>query len=1448
MAFDNPTRNRLQRLVSDCRGLLTKEFDSKLQEIYGIYADEGRVLDLEKLPHLDDQRLRVATLLRERVNYLAASGGGTETAVTNAVRRVLREQAFTVLNRFVALRMAEERGIIVESVGNGFNSKAFKTFSEVAFSGLGDSYQRYRVFLFCLFDEMSTDLGVLFDRASPYGLLFPRQEVLLQLFDLLNDPDIKSLWQEDETVGWIYQYFNDPSERKKMREESAAPRNSRELAVRNQFFTPRYVVEFLTDNTLGRIWYEMTRGQTRLTEQCYYLVRRPNEIFLKVEESAPEPAKQDGVSQQELLKQPLHIPHRPLKDPRTILMLDPACGSMHFGLYAFDLFEVIYNEAWDLQEKFGSDALSRSPELKSLHDTYPNKDAFLKDVPRLIIERNIHGIDIDPRCAQIAGLSLWLRAQKAWQTLGVKTADRPSIKRSNIVCAEPMPGDKEFLREFVEKEFSATERGVFHRLLETVFDKMQLAGEAGTLLRIEEEIITAITEAKKLWRERPQLGQSKLFTEGEPPKQDNLKIDLTGITDEEFWDGAESRIYNALRDYAEHAENGGGFQRRLFAEDAARGFAFIDLCRQRYDVALMNPPFGDASLPSKPYIEDTYGDTKGDVYKAFVECFHARLSPSGYLGIISSRTGFFLGLSEDWRTRVVLRLFRPVALADLGGGVLDAMVEVAAYILRNLSESESRDLTFSLVPVLKTVVRDKQDRFSLPRWQAVRGNLKRHQAVAELEHLETHGFISRCPGDIVRYTPIWDAVNKITAPPKPVFQPIVCVRATANSDKGNVLRKAVDGSVDGRAFISNVTDFQRLPGCSFAYWVSPKVFELYERLQLVEGYGWKFTKGLASTGDARFVRLAWETPAFDRDAGWKLFAKGGAFSRFYSDIYLKVRWFRDGIELKEFLDSKIGEPNQWSRWINAVDYYFRPGLTWSRRSQRGLSLRALPAGCIFADKGPGVFEEHDNPERLLGMLALTNSAPFNGLVALQMAFGSFEVGVLQRTVLPDISEAVKEGIHIRSLAAWSIKRHLDTTESTSNAFTLPGVLTVFHSTLTDRALEWTTSLRKSEEAVATIQAEIDDISFRLYGIEAADRTALTTTLCAQDAEAHDISTDEDQEEETVSANASELTADLLAYAVGCALGRWDIRLATGTRPKPEPPSPFDPLPVCSPGMLQNALGLPAASDDVPPEYPLRINWSGILVDDEQNNDDIERRVRDVLAVLFPSRADAIADEADTLLGVKSLREWFRKPTGFFSSHLKRYSKTRRQAPIYWPLSTASGNYTLWIYYQRLTDQTLFQCVNEFVKPKIVEVEADLSRFTGNGADKPGVRAEIERLTNLRAELIEFRDELLRAAQLPYKPNLNDGVLVTACPLWKLFRLPKWQKDLKACWESFSKGEYDWAHLALSIWPQRVKDACKKDRSIAIAHDLEDLCEIKLPEKKGNQRKKKQEAELAMNQE
>ena len=205
----------------------------------------------------------------------------------------------------------------------------------------------FRLYIESLFDEIGREVRVLFDRRDPKNLLWPRRQRLLDLLAILNNAELASVWGEDETIGWFYQYFNSHEERRQMRGESQAPRNSRELAVRNQFFTPRYVVQFLTDNTLGRIWYEMRRGDTKL-RNLDYLVRCPNEVFLGEGEAAPASGdgRDEDLSQQERFRRPVYVPFRAKKDPRDIRILDPACGSGHFLLYAFDLLLVIYEEAW----------------------------------------------------------------------------------------------------------------------------------------------------------------------------------------------------------------------------------------------------------------------------------------------------------------------------------------------------------------------------------------------------------------------------------------------------------------------------------------------------------------------------------------------------------------------------------------------------------------------------------------------------------------------------------------------------------------------------------------------------------------------------------------------------------------------------------------------------------------------------------------------------------------------------------------------------------------------------------------------------------------------------------------------------------------------------------------------------------------------------------------------
>jgi type I restriction-modification system DNA methylase subunit len=166
-------------------------------------------------------------------------------------------------------------------------------------------------------------------------------------------------------------------------------------------------------------------------------------------------------------------------------------------------------------------------------------------------------------------------------------------------------------------------------------------------------------------------------------KPTQTALDFEDVTDEEFWQGLEARVARLFDEYAQEAIGAEGAHRRLFARDGVEVLRFLDTLRQHYDVVLMNPPFGDASLPSKEYIDATYPRTRNDVYAAFVERWLERLVDRGRLGAITSRTGFFLKTFARWREEVLLRETQVDVIADLGYGVLDtAMVETAAYVLQ----------------------------------------------------------------------------------------------------------------------------------------------------------------------------------------------------------------------------------------------------------------------------------------------------------------------------------------------------------------------------------------------------------------------------------------------------------------------------------------------------------------------------------------------------------------------------------------------------------------------------------------------------------------------------------------------------------------------------------------------------------------------------------------------
>ncbi len=352
IGLDASQRTAIEGLVIRARVLLENDLAAQLEGRFGIHPD-GTIEDEAALP--DDTTDKITRRdLMQIVAHLRTLGEDPP----GAVARLLREAAFTHLNRLVAIRIAEAIGLLPESLAAGPQSRGFKDLGEIMPMLAGD----YRAYLRLCGDELAADTPALFDPRNPLLALEPSTAAFDDLIALVADPAATEIWLAPDTLGWAYQFFNTGDERREMREASA-PRNSRELAVRNQFFTPRYVVDFLVQNTIGR----------RLIES--------------------DPAS-PLLSELPLLVDPPSQPGPPL-DLERVKCLDPACGSGHFLLGCYDVLE----RAWELA------------------GVSPSESA-----PKIVA--SLWGVDIDARCAQVASAAIVLRARRHCRHLPLP---RPNI-------------------------------------------------------------------------------------------------------------------------------------------------------------------------------------------------------------------------------------------------------------------------------------------------------------------------------------------------------------------------------------------------------------------------------------------------------------------------------------------------------------------------------------------------------------------------------------------------------------------------------------------------------------------------------------------------------------------------------------------------------------------------------------------------------------------------------------------------------------------------------------------------------------------------------------------------------------------------------------------------------------------------------------------------------------
>jgi len=383
--------------------LLEHDLASTLEGDFGIHRSDGRIEETGALS-LDASQAAVRIDLLDIVAYLRGEGE-TESA---AVERMIRETAFTHVNRLVALRVAEGLGVLPEAIANGLSSQGFRDFAEIAPACVNEEWERFRLFVRICADELSADVPALFDPRNPLLELEPSTAAFSELIELFVAAD-ETIWRAPDTLGWSYQFFNTAEERKEMR-ESSAPRNSRELAVRNQFFTPSYVVEFLVQNGLGA---HLATSFPALADEMPLLVE------------VPEPAE------------------KPV-DLREVRALDPACGSGHFLLGAYDVLEA----AWKLA---GVEPADSAPD----------------------IVRSLWGIDIDPRATQIAQAAVILRARRHC---------RAPLPKPNVICARSLPAGPE-----ADALIAALPPHVA-RVVRAIADELVMAPVLGPLLKIEERL------------------------------------------------------------------------------------------------------------------------------------------------------------------------------------------------------------------------------------------------------------------------------------------------------------------------------------------------------------------------------------------------------------------------------------------------------------------------------------------------------------------------------------------------------------------------------------------------------------------------------------------------------------------------------------------------------------------------------------------------------------------------------------------------------------------------------------------------------------------------------------------------------------------------------------------------------------------------------------------------
>ncbi|MFN9888829.1 MAG: BREX-1 system adenine-specific DNA-methyltransferase PglX, partial [Pseudanabaena sp.] len=629
------------------------------QNVSGGIVVNGQTLNGEDAEHYRQ--------LKSLIDHSGLTGAALITKITEEI-------AYIWFNRLAALRYMEVNGYlsyrslsssdpnlvdpdILREVGaiaaaGDFEELDFAKLTvwrELAASQPNPDEWLYRKLLLLQCRDLSKSIACLFDRDKDYTLLFlppnllNSDSILKKLVSAIAEED----WLDIEIVGWLYQFYI--SEKKDEVIGAKSKVKAEDIPAATQLFTPHWIVRYMVENSLGRLWLEAHPESSLREKMPYYLERSPLAPLEKGGKDALQVPLIKGDLGGSLNQMEVRSPLTPLekggKDalqvplykgdlggsltPQDLTVCDPACGSGHILVYAFDLLFEIYRE-------------------QGYRD---------REIPALILEHNLFGLDIDDRAVQLASFAILMKARARDKRFLRRVADLP---RLNILWVRNT-------RQF--------------------FNERELAGQ-GAIADHQMSLGLGLAEQLPLGYVAPIVRGSlvSFLTENAAISGELLAILRAFVDADHLGSLIGPPVFDADRVYAEldRLELSFPIYRDDFGvlRDVVRQAVFL---RRQFRVVVANPPYmGDGSFNDvvKSFVNRRYKAAKGDLYGAFIIRDLELCAENGSVAMLTIPNWMFLSSFEDVR-KLILENYFLESLVHNGRGVFGSDFGSCSFTIRN---------------------------------------------------------------------------------------------------------------------------------------------------------------------------------------------------------------------------------------------------------------------------------------------------------------------------------------------------------------------------------------------------------------------------------------------------------------------------------------------------------------------------------------------------------------------------------------------------------------------------------------------------------------------------------------------------------------------------------------------------------------------------------------------